>query len=51
MESNVNWAFILMVLIRLILEGMTTDKAVAKISEDFQINPDRIWSILPNSYK
>jgi hypothetical protein len=46
-----NYKVIVVLVLRLILEGMTAGEAVAKISEDFQVSQNKLWGILPDIYK
>ena len=51
MESNVNWAVVLMLVVRLILEGLEAREAAERVaSRSSLISVDRILSLLPNYY-
>ena len=51
MESNVNWAVVLIVVIRLILEGLEAAEAAKKVaSSSSLISAERILSLLPDRY-
>jgi hypothetical protein len=50
--KNVNWAVVLMLVIRLILEGMEAAEAAEKVAKNSAglISADRIISFLPDRY-
>ena len=51
MKSNVNWAVVLMLVIRLILEGLEAREAAEKVaSRSSLVSVDKILSLLPNRY-
>ena len=51
MESNVNWAVVLMLVVRLILQGLEAREAAEKVAGGSSlISVDRILSLLPDRY-
>jgi len=51
LKSNVNWAVVLMLVIRLILEGLEAREAAEKVaSRSSLVSVDKILSLLPNRY-
>lgn len=49
--ANVNWAVVLMVVIRLILEGFEAAEAAEKVaSSSNSISSEKILSLLPDRY-
>ena len=52
MGKNVNWAVVLMLVIRLILEGLEAREAAERVAKNSagSISGDRIISLLPDRY-
>ena|GEM_PF-3193638 len=51
MESNVNWAVVLIIVIRLILEGLEAREAAERVaSSSSLISADKILTLLPERY-
>jgi len=48
--ANVNWAVVLMVVIRLILEGMEAAEAAEKVASSSSLSAEKILSLLPDRY-
>ena len=48
--ANVNWAFVLVLVIRLILEGMKAAEAADRVASSSSLSAEKILSLLPDRY-
>jgi len=48
--KNVNWAVVLMLVIRLILEGLEAREAAERVVSSSSLSAEKILSLLPDRY-